>query len=632
MAKWKFTSFRPSLLASLVMIVLLVGLGLLGLEVQQSRNARADRLLEAERDTANIARSLAQHARSAIELADSVLLGLRERFEQDGTGPEAIKRMENLMRLRAAASPVIHSLFLFDEDGGWLANSIPDTARYVNYADNAYFRFHRNETRDLIYVGLPIRSKADNTSVITVSRRLYHPDGQFAGVVTATIATAHFQSFYETFDLGHGGTITLINDAGDVLVRGPFADGTTVRNVKDSALSKRSLTGPLAASMEFTSVLDRTVRIGSYYRLPEFTLRVTVSLEKAEILASWWHQTGIDLLWLLAVVAALVLLGRRVATQISDRTKAQDLYRLLADHSGDAIVCIDAEGRRRYSSPSFWTMTGWSEREMTFPSADIVHPDDIDVLEQAVEALRQGAKTATARYRYMRPDCTLLWVEMRASVASAVAGQPMEIVANIRDISLQKAAEEELAEANIELAAMTLTDPLTGISNRRHFEQALRREWARAMRNGSQVALMMIDADHFKAFNDLYGHVAGDSCLKLIAMSLAGAIRRPGDVAARYGGEEFAVILPETQAHMAARIAERMMEVLTSTAIPHAGNAAGIVTVSIGLAAIIPSFGSDSKHLVEAADEALYRAKADGRNQLCVLESRPARPQVMAAE
>jgi diguanylate cyclase (GGDEF)-like protein len=181
-----------------------------------------------------------------------------------------------------------------------------------------------------------------------------------------------------------------------------------------------------------------------------------------------------------------------------------------------------------------------------------------------------------------------------------------------------------------ELHRLSVIDPLTGIANRRAFEDALDQEWRRMMRHHTELSLIMIDVDYFKRFNDTYGHPAGDQCLRTVAQALAGKARRAGEVAARYGGEEFAVLLPHTGLRDALRLAERICEAVREQQIPHgASAAAAYVTISAGVASaaqcapdtiLHQSEGGSSAHmqpvaLVKAADQALYQAKTAGRNR-----------------
>ena len=171
--------------------------------------------------------------------------------------------------------------------------------------------------------------------------------------------------------------------------------------------------------------------------------------------------------------------------------------------------------------------------------------------------------------------------------------------------------------ANDQLEALSNTDGLTGIANRRSFDSGLAQEWKRAQRAGNSLALLLIDVDRFKHFNDRYGHLAGDDCLRALGQILAKEGRRPGDLVARYGGEEFVVLLPGTSLPDALERARHTQQAVWSLAIEHTGTPAGIVTVSLGVAVQIPSRQQSPDDLLRHADQALYQAKRAGRNRVC---------------
>ncbi len=173
----------------------------------------------------------------------------------------------------------------------------------------------------------------------------------------------------------------------------------------------------------------------------------------------------------------------------------------------------------------------------------------------------------------------------------------------------------ELQILNRKLEALSTTDGLTGIANRRRFDEALAHEWSRAARLDQPLALAMLDVDWFKKYNDHYGHQGGDECLKAIAKVLATSVCRTGDLVARYGGEEFAFIAPATEGAVALIMAQKICNALKVLALPHEISGFGWVTASIGVAAIVPKEGLEPEVLVTAADQALYRAKEQGRNQ-----------------
>jgi diguanylate cyclase (GGDEF)-like protein len=189
-----------------------------------------------------------------------------------------------------------------------------------------------------------------------------------------------------------------------------------------------------------------------------------------------------------------------------------------------------------------------------------------------------------------------------------------------REMSRRMDAETALVEAAEKLALIANTDSLTGLANRRAFDIALEVEWRRAVRTELPVALIMIDADYFKLFNDRYGHPEGDRILKSIAGCISRATRRPADIAARYGGEEFVLILPETERAGAMMIAERIRNSVDQLKINHDRSPLKHVTVSVGVAWVIPNLEAAKENLLRDCDLALYRCKHLGRNTVCLAD------------
>jgi len=179
------------------------------------------------------------------------------------------------------------------------------------------------------------------------------------------------------------------------------------------------------------------------------------------------------------------------------------------------------------------------------------------------------------------------------------------------------ASRLELARANTELQRLAALDALTGIANRRALDSTLATEWLRAQRDQRPLSLLLCDVDCFKGYNDHYGHPAGDLCLKKVAAVLTEHLKRPADLAARYGGEEFAIVLPDTAADGALALAEACRAHLEGLAIANGAAAGGKVTMSVGVATLIPVVGSAPAQLVALADRALYCAKNSGRNRVC---------------
>ncbi|MDR2187431.1 MAG: diguanylate cyclase [Azonexus sp.] len=202
-------------------------------------------------------------------------------------------------------------------------------------------------------------------------------------------------------------------------------------------------------------------------------------------------------------------------------------------------------------------------------------------------------------------------------VSEVVLGAKVRAMGRLIEMrdSLVKLASE-LDKANQDLQRLSASDGLTGIANRRYFDDCLTREWRRARRSGSELALVMCDVDHFKKFNDTYGHQAGDECLRRVAGAIATSLERGSDVAARYGGEEFVVLLPETPLGGALIVAEKIRRAVQTLNIPHSASSHSRVTLSIGLAATVPERDNAANSLIAAADQALYEAKNTGRNRV----------------
>ena len=204
------------------------------------------------------------------------------------------------------------------------------------------------------------------------------------------------------------------------------------------------------------------------------------------------------------------------------------------------------------------------------------------------------------------------WLQIRTRPTSE--GKTLAVVTDVTRI---KQAEMALHSATDQLKHLVRTDGLTGLLNRRAFDDAMDAEIARSARAGTPMSLLLIDVDHFKAYNDEYGHPSGDECLKLVANHLQKSLKRSADLAVRYGGEEFAAILPETDEDGAYLVAESFRKTLAGARLPHRGSERGILTASVGVATYMPdNLRRSTGELIQVADEALYSAKAAGRDRV----------------
>jgi diguanylate cyclase (GGDEF)-like protein/PAS domain S-box-containing protein len=323
----------------------------------------------------------------------------------------------------------------------------------------------------------------------------------------------------------------------------------------------------------------------------------------------------------------------RMAMEQSLR-ESEARYRLLADHAADLVFQLDRDLVRRYVSPACREILGYEPEQLVGDRVVIMHPDDAERVRSMLQSLLDShAARGSIVYRMRHRDGRWIWVEtdLRA-FNDPQTGAPGGIIGASRDISARKTVEEQLAGANRRLTLLATEDGLTKLANRRAFDDAISREYGRARRDETNLGLLMIDVDGFKAFNDRYGHPAGDETLRRIAEAITGAIS-PGAVAARYGGEEFAVVLPGADEAAAAMVADQIRNLIARLAIEHGDSPLGVVTASFGVAAISRDDGADLVSLLNYADRALYCAKNLGRDlvvRASSLVSRASDPRVAA--
>ena len=282
----------------------------------------------------------------------------------------------------------------------------------------------------------------------------------------------------------------------------------------------------------------------------------------------------------------------------------------------------EEEGRRRPFRSDI-ELTGVHAEGHTFPIAvglGLVRTEHSTlVLVSIVDITRR--KRSEDRIRTMNQALREEVDRRTGALADRNLALEQEVSSRQRAESALRETQRRLQEANARLERLAHEDALTGVANRRGFDSRLQLEFARAARRREPLTLVLLDLDRFKEFNDAAGHLAGDECLRRVTDVLKVCLGRATDLLARYGGEEFVALLPDTPLEAGARLATRMRKAVSGLGIPHPGPAGGVVTVSVGVASIVPAARSHPNTLLDAADRALYTAKDRGRNRVCVATS-----------
>ena len=299
------------------------------------------------------------------------------------------------------------------------------------------------------------------------------------------------------------------------------------------------------------------------------------------------------------------------------------------DQSVDGIIITDARKPDLplvYVNVGFEKMTGYSSREVLGKNCRFLQGEDR--MQPSIEVVREAVKngeSCVVMLRNFRKDGSLFWNEFNMSPVRDTAGVVTHFIGVLKDVTARvemlthlRQSKLALQNANHQLSILALTDSLTGIGNRRYFDEQFQSLLSMAQRGKAPLAVLMIDLDHFKRYNDLYGHQAGDDCLRQVGGCIADAFQRPGDCAARYGGEEFAVIsigmsMEEFQQH-----AQQLCDKVRALDIAHLDSPCGVVTVSAGGVARVPTRDTLALSLLKAADKALYQAKQRGRNRVVI--------------
>jgi diguanylate cyclase (GGDEF)-like protein/PAS domain S-box-containing protein len=302
-----------------------------------------------------------------------------------------------------------------------------------------------------------------------------------------------------------------------------------------------------------------------------------------------------------------------------------NVYRTLLESTKAIPWRIDwATMQFSYIGPQIEALLGWTPESWVSVNdwAARIHEADRQKTVDFCVAQSQQGVDHEADYRALTRDGEEVWIRDVVHVVRRPDGTVDSLVGFMFDITARKQAEDKILQLQRELEALSYRDSLTNIANRRMFDTLYPVEWAKARATGEPLSLVVVDIDYFKQYNDHYGHVQGDECLRRVAKALDAGASRTRDLCARLGGEEFVLVLPATDAEAAANVAARCRKLLAQQELPHARSGVGrLVTVSMGVGTIVPGAGDDASVFLDRVDRRLYQAKSAGRDQVCDSEN-----------
>jgi diguanylate cyclase (GGDEF)-like protein/PAS domain S-box-containing protein len=610
--------FRSKLMTLVSFAGLLCSIGMLGWAEYSNWLAQ---VLRAEASLEQTAEAVVQHADDVVEMSRLPLASIISEINDEVGDPAMPVKIKALITRQMKASPTLDTLSYIDAGGRMVATSSASPPPGMDYSDRDFFKFHLKNSLRLPVVGKPIKSRLSDVWVIPITQKVTMDDGSFAGVAVSTIRINHFVNFFRNFDVGSDGSFLLARGDGIVLARGPVQESMFGMDISAHELFTHYLKGRTVGAYHYKSPIDGTDRAGGFFQSERTGIVVLASAAEWEVFQEWMESARIRCIYaailILAVMLACLLWRRQMRLRLDSQALVaarEAEFRLLAESSSDVISRFDEEGIREYVSPSSTEILGLEPQRLVGRSVYVGMDSETETLVRgAADRLKLGSSQEKFITRHIKPGGNEVWLETALSKVPATRDHPAtSVVAVTRDVTRHKRMQDELD-------ILANTDELTRLANRRFFNTRFEEMMQRARKMATPLALLMIDADRFKLYNDTYGHAAGDECLRQITAVIRDCAKRPGDVAARYGGEEFAVLLPETDATVASAAAEAIRSKIEALGLPHSNNMpAGCVTVSIGFAVYYPlaSAAQTSQGLFTQADEALYSAKSLGRN-LC---------------
>ena len=610
--------------------------------------------LAAEVRVENTSLLIGEWLREAFQLSDYLLSDVinqidRAELQFPAPDPEQQARRTAFLQQKMATLPHLTNLALVNREGRVTHSASSALPLGLNVSSRPYFMTLRDDPAVETLVSSIFWSPAYSAFQIAQTRRICTLAREFVGAAGITFSLTFFNQWLERIDVGLHGSVLIIDHHMALLARRPALPNGQIGKIVDEPIVRNLIASDRQAlTFAIDSPIDGVHRIFGARKIAGLPFLVIVGEASEDFLNGWGHKLWIYLMsWMLIVALGLVALRdylwirkhqaiavainqellvanqqlheeitRRVFTEEALRT-SEEQYRLLAENARDVIFRISLAPQRRflYVSPSVTALTGYTPQDFYASFClclKCTDPEHYPLLETLLRG--ETSPLDQIAMRCIRKDGAIRWVEQRSAPVFDAAGRLVALEGIIRDITERKQLEDQLRQ-------QAATDELTRLWNRRHFMQTGRQELERARRYGQPLSLLMIDADHFKRVNDLHGHAVGDETLRQLARMIQDAVREV-DIPGRLGGEEFAVLLPNTDLDSAGAFAERLRRTIEQNT-PVSGDSIPPITVSIGVTAYHPTLASFDE-LLRIADDALYRAKEQGRN--CVIQKAEVTP------
>ena len=583
-------------------------IGIWLITLQRISSERSQALDAVMNSNSNLAIAFEQQVIRTLRAAEQVATFVRHQYVRQG----ADINLREWVECGIIRETMFTVISVVNESGNIVSSSLADKS--VNYADREFFLAQRDAVHDDLFISVPLVGRVSGETRIPMSLRISHSDGSFAGVVVMAVDPGSFTDFYRYADLGGRGLLELAGLDGVVRGRRVGQVNDFGQDATRLAWFQKQTQAVHGSFVDAGSAPDGVARIVSYRSLTDYPLMVTVGTAYADDLAPalqrrryYLAAAGLASGILPVFAGLLILLMRRQRTAAEALQSSEALYRATFHQAATGILHIAPDGRILGMNEKCCHMLGYSADELRARTIfELSTPDARETLRQFLQhclSTSPSAFSAEIEKPYQRKDGSILWVCEALGVVRDKQGQPDFLVAVTQDITARKELEERLSHD-------ASHDALTGLPNRKLFQERLLQVMESSRRHGRLAAVLYLDLDEFKEVNDRYGHTVGDALLQQVAQRLRSCMRVE-DTVARFGGDEFGIVLDTiTGPGDCEIVAAKLISVLSQ---PYEIDDITImISASVG-AAVFPSDGHDALSLVAHADAAMYEVKRRGK-------------------